>query len=307
MSRVPTIESETESQDWSVRLAQLRQRLHRLRLDAGRVGLDGGTVRAAVHGSGLEFHDARPYRDGDDVRSIDWRITARTREPYVRRYEQERDLRLTLVLDASGSMGFGTQELDGRRWTKWQAAIDAAALFALLTERTGGRVHWLSTVPDRLPPHASVGEAVGRLAEHVPHGPDALGQLLTTLARRRSRRSLVVVLTDHHFDLSRTASQAIGLLNRRHQVRLVRVFDPAEQSLPQRGLIRAIDPETGQRRLLDAASSRARREWADTFAAKRTHNRRDLDRLRIASTELSTADDPVTRLGRWLRVSQRSQ
>jgi uncharacterized protein (DUF58 family) len=272
---------------------ELRQ-IRRLHVQAGRRvdSLLAGDYRSAFKGSGMEFEEVRPYVPGDDVRRIDWNVTARTGEAWLKEFREERELTLLLLLDVSGSQRFGGGGRDGRTDKRLQVARAAGGL-AYAALRSGDRVGLL-TFTDRverfLPPRKSRGHGWGVIRaafEHVSEGHRTdLAAALSYASRVLKRRAVVVVLSDF---FSQTPWQdAMGALTRRHRVHALVVHDPHEAKLPDLGLVTLRDAETGRLRLVDAKTLLGRRSIDERLAEVR--------RTGVRASALSTTDDAFMRL-----------
>jgi len=231
-------------------------------------GLLQGDYRTLLRGAGVDLADLREYQHHDDVRHIDWNVTARLQQPYVRQFIEDRDLTAWFVLDLSGSVHFGSGEV-----SKLDVSSAFVATLARVITRHGNRVgallygHQLDTV---LPPGASrlhVLNLMQRMLNHrseaVPGGATALAELLQAAAGVMRRRSLVFVVSD--FISSPGWQAALARLCRRHEVVAVRLFDPMEAELPDMGLVTVQDAESGEQLLIDA-SDPAFRERFETLA-----------------------------------------
>ena len=238
---------------------ELRQ-IRRLYLQAGR-RVDSpfaGEYRSAFRGQGMEFEEVRPYVPGDDVRHIDWNVTARAGAPFIKEFREERELTLQIVLDVSASVAFGSGGLDGRTDKRLLLARLAGAL-AFAGIRNGDRVGLLTfsdRVEHHLPPRKSRGHAwaviraaFDQVAEG--HGTD-LGGALEHLGRTLKRRAVVCIVSD--FLAAGPYDRQLGILGRRHRVNAFVVHDPLEAQLPPVGLVEVEDAESGRRRLVDARS-----------------------------------------------------
>ncbi|MDH2425447.1 DUF58 domain-containing protein [Sphaerisporangium sp. TRM90804] len=249
--------------------------LRRLELSIVR-RLDGllqGDHLGLLPGPGSEPADARAYAPGDDVRHMDWNVTARMSEPHVRDMVADRELETWVLLDASASMDFGTGLMEKR-----DLALAAVAAVGFLTDRTGNRVgaHILHgggvrRVPARSgrPRLLSLLNAVSRLPRVPPGGPSRpLGTAIEELRRSLRRRCLAVVVSDL-LDDPATWEGPLRLLGVRHQVLVVEVVDPRELTLPDVGVLTLTDPETGRRREVSTASARLRERYAQAAARQR--------------------------------------
>lgn len=278
---------------------ELMREVRRLRIGAKRRvdDLFAGEYHSAFRGQGIEFAEVREYEPGDDVRSIDWNVTARAGRPFIKRFTEERELTVVLCVDLSASQGFGT-----RRKTKARLAAEAAAVLSLAASKNNDRVGLL-TFRDELgaflPPAKGQQHQLRLIRELLAveaHGrATALPEAVSFLDRVLKRRSIVFLLGDF---LLRTEAEAealdlpLRLLARRHEVIALRTLDPAERALPAIGLIEFEDPETGRRVLFDAGSRRARRSAERRAAEENARLGELLRRAGVDLVELST-DRPL--------------
>jgi len=244
-------------------LAQVRRLTIRSRRAVEEVF--SGTYRSAFRGQGLEFAEVREYVPGDDIRSIDWNVTARAGRPFVKRYDEERELTVVVALDLSGSLGFGS-----RARVKRDAAAEAGALLSLAAARNRDRVGLLlftDRVELYLPPGKSRARAL-RIArellafEPVGRGTD-VAAALGFLNRVLRRRAVVFLLSDWR---SPAFERPLAHLGRRHDVVALDVSDPLEREAPAGGLLRVRDLETGRGAWIDASSAPARAAWRGSRA-----------------------------------------
>ena len=269
--------------------------------------LVSGEHRTPALGLGTELAQVRPYQLGDDVRHIDWAVTARTGEPHVRVHVAERTLTTWLLLDVSPSMTFGTAD---RR--KADVADGAALAIGALATRQGNR---LGVLPfggtDELPTRPRQGRR-GLLnlqltlrTEPPPDGVGAtsLGDALERAARFGRQRGLVVVVSD--FRGPRDWQRALVRLLNRHHVIAIEVRDPREQELPAVGDLWLVDPETGRQLRVDTNSPRLRRRFAERAAGERDALAAELRRFRAEHIVLWTAGDWLRELVRHLHRRRR--
>jgi uncharacterized protein (DUF58 family) len=244
-------------------LAQVR----RLTIRSRRAVEDvfAGAYKSAFRGKGLEFAEVREYVPGDDIRSIDWNVTARVGRPFVKRFDEERELTVVVALDLSGSLRFGS-----RARTKREAAAEAGALISLAASRNRDRVGLLlfsDQIELYLPPSKNRARALRVVRELVAYEPKGQGTdvagALVFLGRVLRRRAVVVLISDWIAD---SFDRPLAHLARRHEIVAIEVVDPLEESLPDAGLLVARDLETGKTRLVDLAAGGARREWRGSRA-----------------------------------------
>jgi uncharacterized protein (DUF58 family) len=208
----------------------------------------------------MEFSEVREYVPGDDVRTIDWNVTARTGTPHVKKFVEERDLTVLLLLDLSASQGFGSRYL-----TKRELMAEIAALLSFAAVKNNDRVGAL-LFTDRLeryhPPRKGVDHALAITRDALSLEPAGTGTDLALALRSAAgllkQRSVVFLLSDF---LASGYEKAIKTLNKRHDVVAIPVSDPREREIPAAGLVRLRDAETGETRVFDASDPAFRKAW----------------------------------------------
>jgi uncharacterized protein (DUF58 family) len=271
-------------------------------------GLLAGDFRSNLLGTGSELAMMRPYVAGDDVRRIDWNVTARTGEPHVRVDLAERVLVTWLVLDTSASMQFGTAD---RR--KADVAEGVAVAIGHLATRRGNRlgvVAFGGRESHALPPRQGRVGLVGLLtalrSEAPPDGPgeSTLAAALSRTGALARQRSLVVVVSDFRGprDWRRPMLEVAG----NHDVIAVEIRDPREQELTSVGLLYLVDPETGRQLRVDTRSRRLRERFAVAAAAERGELARSLSSVGVRHVVLTTSGDWLRPLVTFLRRSRRA-
>ena len=259
-------------------------------------GLLAGDFRSTVLGTGTELAMIRPYVAGDDVRRIDWAVTARTGEPHVRVDLAERVLVTWLVLDGSVSMQFGTAD---RR--KADVSEGVAVAIGHLSTRRGNRLGVVTfggsesrTIPPRQGRVGLIGllEAIRKEPPADGPGSEDLGMALRRAGTLARQRSLVVVVSDFRGDRE-WRKPLLGLAGQ-HDVVAVEVRDPREQELSDVGLLYLVDPESGRQLRVDTRSRRLRERFAAAAAAERADLARTLASAGVRHVVLSTSGD-------WLR------
>jgi uncharacterized protein (DUF58 family) len=238
--------------------APLTRRVRDLEIISARMIRAGfaGDYHSAFHGRGIEFAQVREYQPGDDIRTIDWNVTARSGAPHVKEFMEERDLTIVIAVDVSGSMGFGSVD-----WRKCDIAAELTAVFAFAAVQNSDRVGLLlfsDGVRSYLPPrrghhHAQVlVRAAVDEAMRGPRGDANLDRAAAFLERVHAKRSVVIILSDFlDLDFERTLRR----LGRRHDVIAISISDPREDRFPKGALARLVDAETGQARLVDLPRS----------------------------------------------------
>jgi len=271
-------------------------------------GLLAGDYRSTILGDGTELAQVRPYVAGDDVRRIDWAVTARTGEPHVRVQLAERVLVTWLVLDTSPSMQFGTGE---RRKTDVAEGV-AIALGHVATRRGNrlGIVTFGGAEPRTVPPRQGRVGLIGllgtlrRASEPEQRvGATPLGPALTRTGAAAAQRSLVIVVSDFRGPLDWRGPMLE--LAGRHDVLAVEVRDPREQELPNAGDLWLVDPETGRLLRVDTRNRRLRARFAAAAAEERSGLARMLSSVGVRHVVLSTSGDWLRELAVFLKRRER--
>lgn len=256
-----------------------------------------GEYSSVFKGSGMEFEEVREYAPGDEIRSIDWNVTARMGKPFVKRYVEERELTIWFLVDLSASGSFGS-----RSQLKSETAAEFCALLAFAAIRNNDKVG-LVVFTDRV--ELSIAPSKGRthvlrlireLLRFSPEGRGTdLGTALEYLGRVTHKRGVVFLVSDFltQAPLAQEGGKRLRILARRHDLVAVLVGDARERELPNVGLIELEDAETGERVLLDTSSARVRREYA-IAARRRLEALRDFFRATgIDQVEVLTGQDYV--------------
>ena len=262
-----------------------------------------GEYHSAFRGQGIEFDEVREYAAGDDVRSIDWNVTARMGHPFIKRFCEERELTILFLVDISGSQCFGSQ---GRSKAETAAEITCLlALSAIKNEDKIGLILFSDRIEKCIPPRKGRTAAMRLVrevlaAEETRHGTDLAGAL-RFLNGVQKRKAVVLLVSDF------MCSDYIGELRttaKKHDVICCPISDPVESQLPDVGLIDVEDPETGELMLVDTSSHSVR----NSFAARAETERRELletfKRLSIDCIQLDTIHPPVDEVRKLFRRRQ---
>jgi len=263
-----------------------------------------GGYHSVFKGQGIEFNEVREYARGDDVRAIDWNVTARTGKPHVKRFVEERELTVMLVVDASGSMEFGTEER-----TKEEAAAEVCALLAFSAIKNNdkvGLVMFTEGVELYIPPKKGRRQVLRVIREVLyfdrqRHGTNLRGAL-EFVTRALNRKAVIFVVTDFRDE---AYMDALTIAERRHDVIAVDLSDPRERDLANVGLIELEDAETGQRAVVDT-SVFALRGAVKAHEGRQAEDRQKLFLSRgIDLVPITTADSPVDPLVRFFERRRR--
>jgi uncharacterized protein (DUF58 family) len=275
--------------------------LHRLewrvirRLD----GLLQGDYRTLFYGAGLDFADLREYQADDDVRHIDWNVTARLDTPYVREYVEDREVTAWMLLDRSPSMNFGLEERP-----KGLVLTEVVATLARLLTRRGNRVgaiFYTSQVERTIPPAGGRNQVL-RLAHDLLQPPPAtrtatdLSGLIFAGLNTIKRRSLIFLISD--FISEPGWERPLTLLARRHDLVAIRLWDRREVELPDAGVIVLEDAETGEQLFVDTSDAALRRRFAELGRAREARLKSGFVRAGVEPFDIATDEDLVVALVR---------
>ena len=278
----------------------------------------GGEYQSVFRGQGMEFSEVREYEPGDDVRNIDWNVTARTGHPYVKKHVEERELTVLLVVDLSGSEQFGTR---GR--FKADLAAELAAVLALSAVRNNDRVGLLifsDHVEHVVPPRKGRRHALRLIRDVLAFHPRGRGTdiagALDYAARLLAHRGIIFLLSDFAVrsgDDSAAAAEAarwektLRLVSRRHDVVGVSISDPAELDLPDVGIVALEDPETGELTWVDTGRDDVHEMFSDLLTRERSETRRLFRRLGVDEIEVRTDQPYVKPLLAFFRRRERQR
>ena len=240
------------------------RQIRRLQLTARRAVEDllGGEYHSVFKGTGIAFEEVREYQPGDDIRTIDWNVTARMGHPFIKRFIEERELTVLLAVDCSGSHQFGTRAQQKREVAAELAAV--LAFSAISNNDRVGLVQFTDRIERFLPPRKGTRHVLRLIRDVLFYQPEhrgtSLREGLDFLNRVLHRRTIVFLLSDF---LDRGFESSFKRTGRRHDLIAIRISDPREEDLPAVGLLELEDAETGERLLLDTNSAAVR----DAFRA----------------------------------------
>ncbi len=301
-TQAPAFSSERESPE---------RVLHRLDWQVLR-RLDGilhGDYRSLFMGSGLDFAELREYQPPDDIRHIDWNVTARMDAPYVRKYMEDREVTAWFLLDLSPSMAFGAA--DRRKET---VLVDLVGVLARLLTRNGNRVGAIlydNNVEITIPPRGGRLQVL-RLLNEIQRQQSSAGGAMTDLAKLLQsayngikRRSLVLLVSD--FLCMPGWDRGVDQLNRRHDLMAVRLWDPREADLPDVGVVLVEDSETGAQMSVDTSDRGFRRRFHYAALRREEELARTFKRAGVDELSLSTDEDMVLAILRFASLRGRAR
>lgn len=290
----------------SVLPKEIIRKIRRIQIYTNRAVDDilAGQYRSVFKGRGMEFAEVREYQIGDDVRFIDWNVTARMGRPYVKQFAEERELTVMLLVDASGSGRFGSVER-----TKNDIAAEIAALIAFSAIRNNdkvGLIIFTDRVEKFIPPKKGRSHVLRVIREILYFEPEGrltdINSAIEYLMRVTNRRTVAFLVSDF------IASDFAGKLraaNQRHDMIAIRIADPREFELPRVGLIELEDPETGERALINTRNNRLRKRFEQLSKSRHAEQARMFRSMRVDSVDIRTDSSYVEPLVRFFRMRER--
>jgi uncharacterized protein (DUF58 family) len=266
--------------------------------------LFAGQYESAFKGRGMEFAEVREYQPGDDIRSIDWNVSARCGRPFVKVFHEERELTVMLLMDLSGSHLFGT-----RGKFKRELLAEIAGMLAFLAIRTNdkvGAILFSSKVEKYIPPKKGASHVWRLIKEIFSYQPEEMTTRIETVLdylNRVVKRHAVVFMISDCWDMG--FEKSLKLASKKHDLTIIRISDPAEEKLPDVGLVNVRDPETGKMILINTGSRKLRQKW---YAHQKEHKDRQdelFKRIGADYADISTNGSVVESLTRLF--NQRSK
>ena len=257
-----------------------------------------GEYHSAFKGRGMAFSEVREYQYGDDVRNMDWNVTARLRSPYVKVFEEEREMTVVLLVDVSRSGLFGTREKTKRELIAEIAAV--LSFSASINNDKVGALFFSDKVEEFIPPKKGRSHLLRIIREIIELKPSSDGTdvsgALRYLANAIKKKCTAFVLSDMldvNPDGTPRYEDALKVARNRHDISVIRVFDPREQTIPDAGLVHVKDSETGRSAWVNTSNRKVRAEYAKWFGAVAENERKLFNRCQIDSVDISTDQDYV--------------
>jgi uncharacterized protein (DUF58 family) len=257
-----------------------------------------GEYHSVFKGQGMEFSEVRNYTEGDDIRTIDWNVTARTGSLHVKRFVEERELTVMLLVDASGSGSFGST---GKLKNELGAELSALLAFAAIKNNDQvGLILFTDRIEKYIPPKKGRKHVLRLVRELLAFQPEGKGTdvsgAIEYLNRVQKRKSVVFLISDL---LDEGWEQPLKVANRKHDMVVLNVEDPRERQIPPIGLVRFEDAETGEDILLDTSDPKVRRHLLEHSTERAERIQKNLRRLSVDHVQVNTAEDylpPLIRL-----------
>ena len=287
-------------------VADILKKVQRIQIVANRAvdDLFAGRYKSVFRGRGMEFDEVREYQPGDDVRTIDWNVTARTGTPFIKRFCEERELTVMFMVDVSASGAFGS----GKR-SKLDLVVEVAALLmfsALKNNDKVGLLTFCDDVIEYLPPRKGKANVLHLIRQLVAVEPVAretnLATALEFVGRVQKRRAVVFLISDF---IAPDARGAMAVCGRRHDLIAVNVTDPREETLPDVGFVNLIDAETGQLVELDTRNPKVRAMFQQQAAGWAEALSQQLKRSGVDELPIGTEDDYVSDLRRFFNMREK--
>ncbi len=260
-----------------------------------------GQYHSAFKGRGMTFAEVREYQYGDDVRSIDWNVTARFGHPYVKIFEEERELTVMLLIDVSGSRVFGTVSR-----LKMDVVTEVAATLAFSTIQNNdkiGVIFFSDKVEKFIPPKKGRKHVLHIIRELIDFKPDStltdISEALRYFTNAIKKRSTAFLISDF---MDSAFEKELTIANRKHDIVALQVYDIRETDIPDVGLIKLKDAETGERIWVDTSDARLRKSYKNAWGQSQLELQKTFTRSGVDSVSVSTADDYVKSLIKLFRM-----
>ena len=257
-----------------------------------------GEYHSAFKGRGMAFSEVREYQYGDDVRSMDWNVTARLRSPYVKVFEEEREMTVVLLVDISRSGLFGT-----RQRTKRDLIAEIAAVLsfsASINNDKVGALFFSDRIEKFIPPKKGRSHLLNIIREIIELKPESDGtdvgmalRYLTNAIKKKCTAFLLSDMLDVDSDGSPRYEDALKVARNRHDISVIKVYDPREQTIPDVGLLHVKDSETGRSAWINTSSGKVRSEYSRWFGRVAENERKLFNRYQIDSVDIATDSDYV--------------
>ncbi|MBL9121454.1 MAG: DUF58 domain-containing protein [Phycisphaerae bacterium] len=285
--------------------AELLRKIRRIEIRTSRIVSEalGGQFRSAFKGRGMEFEEVRPYQIGDDVRAIDWNVSARVGDPHIKLFREERELTVLLVVDVSGSLDFGTQ-----RQLKRELVAEVAATLAFSAIRSNDKAGLLcfsDQIERSVPARKGQRHVLRIIREVLSLSPESrgtdVGGALDEIQRVQRRRAVVFVISDFLGGPISAWETSMRLASRRHDVIPIVIDDPRERELPKVGFVELRDLESGRTAVVDTLSAKVRQRYAESALRRIVARNQAFRRMRLEPIELVTGHDIAEPLHRYFR------
>ncbi len=278
------------------------KKVHLLEIKARRLSRESfsGEYHTSFKGQGLDFEDFREYQHGDEIRFIDWNVTARMNSPHIRNFREEREVTVVLAVDISGSGTYGSQH-----YSKRELAAEISAVLAFSAKHNGDKVGLLLFTDEAelyLPPEKSTKHTLRIIREIIAAEPKSqatsLSNVCDFLSRTLNRKSLIFMLSDF---MDHDFHKKLGAMSQKHETVAIRIYDPLEKSLPRAGKVNLLDPETGWQTTVNTNNSNVRMLYEKLNVRRVEGLNKVFKKYRIANISTATDKDYLPALHRLFK------
>ncbi|MCD8072964.1 MAG: DUF58 domain-containing protein [Alistipes sp.] len=282
--------------------SDILKQVHKIEIKTRGLSNDifAGRYHSAFKGRGMAFSEVREYRYGDDVRDIDWNVTARNRSPYIKTYEEERELTMMLMVDVSGSRMFGTTDK-----LKKNVITEIAAVLAFSASENNDKVGCLffsDKVEKFIPPKKGRSHVLSIIRELIEFTPEnretSISEPLRYISNMQKKRCTMFILSDF-MDIQQGAAayeDALKIATRKHDIVGIRIYDQRETRLPDVGIVELKEAETGKKVWVDSSSRKIRQRYAERWYGLSAAINATLKRCRVDNVSIATDEDYVKSL-----------
>jgi len=285
---------------------EILKKIRRIQITTSRIVTDvfAGQYQSVFKGRGMEFDEVRQYQPGDEIRSIDWNVTARMGHPYVKKFTEERELTVMILLDMSGSSYFGTVNN-----LKAQLAAEISSVLAFSAIKNNdkvGLIAFTDRIEKFIPPRKGVQHVLRVVREALYFKPKGKGtdipQAIEYLNRVTKRKAVVFIISDFY---ASNYKKSLSISNKRHDIVAVTITDPKEINLPNIGIVKFDDPEGGKSYFVDTSSKNIRKKFDESALLKFSQRKKIFSSVSIDSIDVRT-DSPYTKeLAMFFKMRER--
>ena len=285
---------------------EVLRKIRRIEITTSKLATDflSGQYESVFKGRGIEFDEVREYMPGDEIRSIDWNVTARMGSPFIKKYVEERQLTVMLLLDASSSSSFGTT----KRFKKELAAeVSAVLAFAAIQHNDRiGLIIFTDRIEKFVPPRKGLHHVLRVVREALAFAPKGKGTdiagALRYLDNVTTRRAVTFVISDF---LAKDFKKPLSIANKKHDIVAITITDPREGQLPNAGIIELVDAETGRPYMIDTASAKVREKYANRAGQLRDERTKLFGSVGVDHIDISTDRSYIEEFIKFFRMRKR--
>ncbi len=287
---------------------EIVNKIRRIQITTTRLVTDvfAGQYQSIFKGKGMEFEEVREYQPGDDIRSIDWNVTARTGDPYIKKFVEERELTVMLILDMSQSFYFGSVDK-----LKSQLAAELCSVLAFSAIKNNDKVGFIAFT-DRIekfvPPRKGISHVLRVIREALYFEPEGKGTdiplAIEYLNRITTRRTVTFIISDFY---AADFKKSLSIANKRHDIIAITITDPREINLPDIGIVKLSDPETEENFFLDTSNSRLRKDYHSQSLKKLEERKRLFRSINVDSIDIHTDVPYAETLLRFFKMRERKR